>query len=182
MYIQQEVQHDGRDLIGCNAELQMFKSILCFMVVSLKQSIPYIIKAMPLTNINHQIVQDAILSCISILNKAKFTIRAVVCDNHPTNVSAYKHLKFTYSCATRHNAMTNPSNPEKYTYLIFDTVHLMKNIRKNLLAKKFFQVPPLDVTVMDGVRNIPPGTIRWSTFHRGHEKDLAIKCHIKIST
>ena len=49
MYIQQEVQYDGRDLIGCNAELQMFKSTLCFMVVSLKQSIPYIIKAMPLT-------------------------------------------------------------------------------------------------------------------------------------
>ena len=61
--------------------------------------------------------------------------------------------------------MTNPSNPDKYTYLIFDTLHLMKNIRNNLLAKKFFQVPPLDVTVMDGVINIPPGTIRWSTFH-----------------
>ena len=163
MYIQQEVQYDGRDLIGCNPELQMFKSILCSMVVSLKQSIPYITKAMPLTKINHQIVQDGILSCISILNKAKFTIRAVVCDNHPTNVRAYKHLKFTYPCAIRHNAMTNPSNPEKYTYLIFDTVHLMKNIRNNLLAKKFFQVPPLDVTIMDGVINIPPGTIRWST-------------------
>ena len=108
MYIQQEVQYDGRDLIGCNAELQMFKSILCFMVASLKQSIPYIIKAMPLTKINHQIVQDGILSCISILNKSKFTIRAVVCEYHPMN----EHLKFTYPCAIRHNAMTNPSNPE----------------------------------------------------------------------
>ena len=64
------------------------------------------------------------------------------------------------------------------TYLIFDTVHVMKNIRNNLLAKKFFQVPPLDVTVMDGVINIPPGTIRWSTFHRVHENDLAIECHV----
>ena len=233
MYIQQEVQYDGRDLIGCDAELQMLKSILCFMVVSLKQSRPYIIKAMPLTKINHQIVQDGILSCISILNKAKFTIRAVVCDNHPSNVSAYKHLRFTYPCAIHHNAMTNPSNPEKYTsssvpaspvrlvrfspdhfwlcpipfvleypnqpdhfslwvrfnrttpnlvaptLLIFDTVHLMKNIRNNLLAKKFFQVTHLDVTVMDGVINIPPGTIRWSTFHCVHEKDLAIECHVK---
>ena len=103
----------------------------------------------------------------------------MVCDNHPTNVSAYKHLKFTYPCAIRHNAMNNPSNPEKYTYLIFDTVHLMKNIRKNLLAKKFFQVPPLDVTVIEGVINIPPGTILWSTFHRVHVKDLAIECHVK---
>ena len=39
MYIQQEVQYDGRDLIGCNSGLQIYKSILCFMVVSLKKSI-----------------------------------------------------------------------------------------------------------------------------------------------
>ena len=54
----------------------------------------------------------------------------------------------------------------------------MKNTRNNL-TKKFFQVPPLDVTVMDGVINIPPGTIRWSTFNRVHEKDLAVECHVK---
>ena len=179
MYIQQEVQYDGRELIGCNSELQMYKSILCFMVVSLKKSIPYILKAIPLTRINHQIVQDGILSCISILNKGNFIIRAVVCDNHSTNVSAYKHLKVLYPCSTRQNAISNPSNPEKYTYLIFDSVHLIKNIRNNLLANKFFQVPPLELKLMDVVINIPPGTIRWSTFHRVYEKDLAIKCHVK---
>ena len=132
MYIQQEVQYDGRDLIGCNAELQMFKSTLCFMVVSLKQSIPYIIKAMPLTKINHQIVQDGILSCISILNKAKFTIRAVVCDNHPTNVSAYKHLKFTYPCAIRHNA-DQPIKPREIYIL---------HIRYCTPNEKYSQQPP----------------------------------------
>ena len=179
MFIQQEVQYDGRELIGCNYELQMYKSILCFMVVSLKKSIPYILKAIPLTRINHQIVQDGILSCISILNKGNFIIRAVVCDNHSTNVSAYKHLKVLYPCSTRQNAISNPSNPEKYTYLIFDSVHLIKNIRNNLLANKFFQVPPLELKLMDVVINIPPGTIRWSTFHRVHEKDLAIKCPVK---
>ena len=58
-------------------------------------------------------------------------------------------------------------------------IPLPKNIRNNLLAKKSIQVPSLDVTVMDDVINIPPGTIRWSTFHRVHEKDLAIECHVK---
>ena len=42
MHLQQQVQFDGRDLIGCNENLEMFKSILCFMVVSLKKSIPCI--------------------------------------------------------------------------------------------------------------------------------------------
>ena len=74
MYLQQEVQLVARDLTGCDSELQMYKTIL---------------KAIPLTKINHQIVQDGILNCISILS-GHFTIRAVVCDNHSTNVSAYK--------------------------------------------------------------------------------------------
>ena len=58
MYLQQEVQYDGRKLIECDSELQMYKSIICFMVVSLKQSTPYILKATPLTKINHHIVLD----------------------------------------------------------------------------------------------------------------------------
>ena len=90
MYLQQEVQYDGRDLTGCDSDLKMYKSILCFMVVSLKQSTPYILKGILLTKINHQIVQDGKLTCISILNRL-FYIRAVVSDNHPTNVSVYKH-------------------------------------------------------------------------------------------
>ena len=34
MYLQQQVKYDDRDLTGCDSELQMYKSILCFMVVS----------------------------------------------------------------------------------------------------------------------------------------------------
>ena len=111
MYLQQQVQYDGRDLTGCDSELQMYKSILCFMVVSLKQTTPYLLKAIPLTKINHQIVQDGILNCISILS-GHFTIRAVVCDNHSTNVSTYKHLKMLYPCLTRGNAISNPFETE----------------------------------------------------------------------
>ena len=85
------------------------------MVVSLKQSTLYVLKAIPLTKINHQIVQNGILSCMSILTKVRFIIRAVVCDNHSTNVSAYKYLKEKYPCSIRENAITNPFNQEKYT-------------------------------------------------------------------
>ena len=44
MHLQQQVQFDGRDLIGCNENLEMFKSILCFMVVSLKNQFPISLK------------------------------------------------------------------------------------------------------------------------------------------
>ena len=179
MYLQQEVQYDGRELTGCDSNLQMYKSILCFMVVSLKQSTPYIIKAIPLTKINHQVVQEGIINCISMLSRRDFNVRAVVSDNHSTNVSAYKHLKVIHPCSMHHNAIANPLNPEKYIYLLFDTVHIVKNIRNNLLSTKFFQIPALETTLVDVSINITPGPIYWSIFHRVHEKDLTIECHVR---
>ena len=43
--------------------------------------------------------------------------------------------------------LTNhPLNPDKYIYLLFDTVHLVKNIRNNLLATRCSQIPALETT------------------------------------
>ena len=94
MNLQQEVHYDGRKLTGCDSKLQMYKSIVCFMVVSLKQSTPYI-------------VQDAIINCVNMLSRRDFKFRAVVSDNHSTNVSAYKHLKALHPCSMPHNSIAN---------------------------------------------------------------------------
>ena len=179
MYLQQEVQYDGRDLSGCDSKLQMYKSVLCFMVVSLKQSTPYVLRAIPLIKINNQIVQEGILNCIHMLSREQFNVRAVVSDKHSTNVSAYRHLKGIYPCTLHDNAITNPFNPEKHIYLIYDTVHLIKNIRNNLLATKCFQIPELETSLMDVAIKITSGSIHWSIFHSVHEKDLALECHVR---
>ena len=173
MYLQQEVQYDSRELTGCDSNLQMYKSILCFMVVSLKQSTPYIINAIPLTEINHQIVPDGIINCGNTLSRRDFNARAVVSDNHSPNVSD-KNISKPYT-----HAIANPLNPDKYIYLLFDTVHLVKNNRNNLLATKYFQIPALETTLMDLSINITPEPIHWSIFHRVHEEDLAIECHVR---
>ena len=94
-------------------------------------------------------------------------------------MSAYKHLKVIHPCSIHHNAIANPLNPEKYIYLLFDTVHIVKNIRNNLLSTKFFQIPALETTLVDVSINITPGPIYWSIFHRVHEKDLTIECHVR---
>ena len=33
MYLQTQVQFDGKSVIGCDSDPNMFKSVLCFMVV-----------------------------------------------------------------------------------------------------------------------------------------------------
>ena len=114
-----------------------------------------------------------------MLSREQFNVRAVVSDNHSTNVSAYRHLKGIYPCTLHDNAITNPFNPEKHIYLIYDTVHLIKNIRNNLLATKCFQIPELETSLMDVAIKITSGSIHWSIFHSVHEKDLALECHVR---
>ena len=76
-------------LIGCDQELDLFKGFLCFMVISLTMSIPFMVSAMPIVKISGDIVHSTIDKCISLLTKAQFNLRAIIADNPPTNVSAY---------------------------------------------------------------------------------------------
>ena len=48
MHLQSQVAVDGHTLIGCDADMDMYTSILCFMVVSLKKSIQFVISAIHL--------------------------------------------------------------------------------------------------------------------------------------
>ena len=65
MHLQPQVQFDGQALIGCNADMAMYTSILCFMVISLKKSIPFVISAIPLVNNSGENVYQNINKCLS---------------------------------------------------------------------------------------------------------------------
>ena len=54
MHLQQQVQFDGQDIIGCDENLQMFKSILCFMAMYLTNTVPFVIKAIPILKLSSE--------------------------------------------------------------------------------------------------------------------------------
>ena len=47
IYLQKDVQYQGDKRVGVDSEGNLFKSIMTFMTNSLKQSIPFAIKAIP---------------------------------------------------------------------------------------------------------------------------------------
>ena len=126
MHLQSQVQFDGRPLIGCNADLEMYTSVLCFMVVSLKKSIPFVISAVPLVRNSGDIVYEHLDKCLLILTQSRFRIRAIVSDNHPTNVKAYTRLLTNYKVQDKNYKINNPYIPDEFIYLLFDTCHLIK--------------------------------------------------------
>lgn len=80
-----------------------------------------------------------------------------------------------YPSQDKDYAIVCPNNPSsQQVYLIFDTVHLIKNIRNNLLAARFFQIPEFSHDFI----HVPTGNVRWYHLHQVHSKDLEISGHL----
>ena len=63
------------------------------MVVGLKSNTPYVIKASPEVSINGTWLANELDGCLSLLGENGFRVRAVVTDNHSSNVNAFSVLK-----------------------------------------------------------------------------------------
>ena len=93
MYLQRSQKYFWGKMIGSDDEGELYKGIsFFFMIVGLKESIPSVIKSSPETNIDANWLKTKFLDSLKILSNCGFRVRAIVCDNHPTNVSSFKNL------------------------------------------------------------------------------------------
>ena len=67
------------------------------MIVSLKRSIPCVIRSCPETKISGEWLKNEINACVFNLMEAGFKVRAIVTDNHATNVNAFTLLHKMYN-------------------------------------------------------------------------------------
>ena len=83
--------YEGK-FLGSNINNELYKSIVCFMIIGLKENVPYIVIAAPVTFIDSELLKDELLNCLELLITDSFNVRAVICDNHAANVSAFTKL------------------------------------------------------------------------------------------
>jgi len=88
-------------------------------------------------------VEDIIRKCGNISVK----IRALSTDNHSVNVNLYTRLKCRYPHPNASNGNFAILFDNMIIYLIFDVVHLMKNIRNNWLKIRRFRVTSFQASV-----------------------------------
>ena len=91
---------------------------MVFMICGLKASIPIVVKACPEISLNGEWVATHMADCISILSESGFKVRAIVTDNHSSNVNAFKTLKKMFHAQASDSSLfvQHPENPTK-TYL-----------------------------------------------------------------
>ena len=67
-------------------------TIVVFMIVSFKKSVPFVIKSSPDITITGEWLKSEIGECFYHLQKACFYVREVISDDHAPNVRAFKLL------------------------------------------------------------------------------------------
>ena len=111
-----DVQYQGGKLVNVDSEGNLFKGFMTFMINSLKQSTPFVIKAIPKVKIEGFWLSEQIDECIYTLHEAGFNILAVISDNHSTDLSAFNILFKKYPHTRKDISIIN--HPYEITYLI----------------------------------------------------------------
>ena len=83
------------------------------------------VKSLPEAKTNANWLIEEFVDCLGILFLSGFSVRAIVCDNYPSNVSSFK------------NYNQDPDElfilyEPRRIYLFYDAIHLVKDIRNNL--------------------------------------------------
>ena len=129
MYLQKSTEFQNGNVIGKNETGEFYKGILVFMIIGLKNSTPCVVKACPEVSINSDMARQEIEESISSLISADFKVRAVVADNHASNVSAFTQLWNLYGTEPDNNFHINFNGSK--SYLMYDSVHLVKMFATN---------------------------------------------------
>ena len=150
-----------------------------FMIIGLTNNVPYVIHAVPENKIEAGWLMDELMKCIKCLQLKGFNVKACVSDNHPTNVSAYRKLLDLYGKDEDGLRIYVEDMP---IYLFHDTVHLIKNIRNNLLHRKRLIFPPfLSSDLEDKTVEVKGGEISWSLLHKVREKDMECQANLRAA-
>ena len=176
IYLQKSEEYHCGEIVGCDEEGKLYKGLVGFMIVGLKQLIPYIIKSIPETKIEGEWLKEEILKSIETLHSINSKVRGIVADNHSTNVSAYS--KTLCSNGFDKNDLAVVTEDGSKFYLFFESVHLMKNIQNNLLNNKRFLFPAFSSGFYDQI-NCDGGEISWKLFHDVYEKDEKLQSNLR---
>ena len=176
MYLRKCAEYYGGKFLGSNINNELYKSIVCFMIIGLKENVPYVVKVAPVTFIDSELLKDELLNCLELLITDGFNVRAVFCDNHAANVSAFTKLILQYG---EDNEILFVNFQSQKVYLFYDTAHLIKDVRNNLLRQKRLVFRQFSFFEFNDDVIVNPGEICWKLLHDVHEKDKKLDANIR---
>ena len=152
---------------------------MTFTIVRLKKSIPFVLKAIPEIKVEGKWLSAYVEESIQALHQTGFAVRAVVIDNHAPNVSVYSDLFGKFGSSFSENIIAHPSKADSRIYLLYDSVHLLKNICNNLLYAGRFIFPPFEFNNFLDKASLPGGEISWKLLNDVFYKDEFLQSNLR---
>ena len=177
MYLKKTAQFCRGNFIGCDEDGEFYKGIIVFMIQGLKRSVPLVVKGVPVTALNGEWLAGEMASCVSTLSSTGFRVRAIVTDNHAANVHAFATLHRLFP-GNDGLSMKHPDSWTK-TNLFFDNVHLVKNVRNNLMNAKKFVFPEFSFMVQHVSIHSDPGYVSWLDLKSIYEEDSKLEGNLR---
>ena len=154
------------------------------MICGLKATIPIVVKACPELSRSGEWVANYMAECISVVLNAGFKVRAVATHNHSSIVNAFKLLKKKFppnGCPSTSPLFIQHTQNKNLSFF-FDNVHLLKNIRNNLLNSKKFVFPQFSFTCLEQIIASADGYIAWNDFKKIYDEDSTLSSHLRNHT
>jgi hypothetical protein len=153
IYVRPSISYTGGNLIGSaiNAD-EPATTLQVFMITSVLSSNKDVIALYPIKNLKTELLLELVHKVLHYLNSVGFKVITLISDNNRVNRNMFERL-----CDNNMKSyIDHPYTPGLKLFLLFDTVHLLKCIRNNLLNQKY-----------------PPQTFVCPNFERFSEKFIA---------
>ena len=138
VYSHQDAQYVNGKFYGVeNGELT--KTLLCVMVKSIAGKYRDIVSMPPVVNINADKLYSIWKNVVSQVTAIGFDVAVTITDGHSSNMKLFNNK--ILQNVPGNLSVPNKASPGSSIYLLYDTVHLFKNLYNNWMTRKEFECP-----------------------------------------
>lgn len=147
IYVNPKLSYKAGKIIGTAENVSGTESattMQAFMFSSLHSDNKDIIAIFPVKNMNANTLLTLTTEVLKLMNELQFDVVCLISDNHSTNRKMFELL----GGGMLKTCVSNPADPSKSLFLLFDSVHLLKCIRNNWLNRpnEIFILPDTEQT------------------------------------
>ena len=131
VYVKTILQYHGGILFGkaVNNPSVLANTVLSFMIVTLFGGPKFLYKMLPVRNLNADFLFNQASSVLSSIKCVGGNVVAIICDGNRVNQAFFTKFE-----------TISPWRTKEGIFLLFDFVHLLKNIRNNWISEKIQEI------------------------------------------
>ncbi|CAH1112316.1 unnamed protein product [Psylliodes chrysocephalus] len=131
IYVKAGLQYQSKNVTGyaTNNADTLATTVVAFMISSPFAHFKQVVRLLPVCNITGTELKDAMLNAIQYTQNSGFKVLSVITDNNRLNQNMFGQVSSNYY-------ISNPKFNNEKIFLLFDFVHIYKNIRNNWLNQK----------------------------------------------